>query len=136
VTFVLIFCASLSEGADGPSPVVLCHQSAWQQRMLIRYGDVCLVDATYNVTVYGMPLLAFCVCTNVGYVVVATFLLTDESSASIASAVQQLAKWNPNWKPKYFMSDYSEGQITALESVFPGVYSSPLMAAALQLSTT
>ena len=65
-----------------------------------------------------MPLLQL---TNIGYVVVASFLLTDEASASLESAVCQLSEWNPDWKPKYWMLDFHEGQIASLESVFPGV---------------
>ena len=27
---------------------------------------------------------------------------------------------NPGWKPLYFMTDYSDEQITSIETVFPG----------------
>jgi len=58
--------------------------------------------------------------TNVGYTVVASFLLTDEQSSSIEMGLRTIAEWCPLWKPKFFMSDYSEAQIAAIESVFPG----------------
>lgn len=29
--------------------------------------------------------------------------------------LQQLHTWNPDWKPKFFMTDYSEAELLALE---------------------
>ena len=52
--------------------------------------------------------------------VVATFITETEDSASIQEALQMLKKWNPEWKPRFFMSDYADEEITALETVFPG----------------
>ena len=64
--------------AVGMAPVFI-HQSLWQRDMLCRYGSsVCLIDATYSTTVYGMPLFMLCVLTNCGYVVVGTFLSPDD----------------------------------------------------------
>jgi len=57
------------------------------------YGsDICLIDATYKTTVYDMPLFFLCVLTNVGYVNVASFLLSDERQQSIESGLRQIAK--------------------------------------------
>jgi len=102
---------------------IFIHQSEWQQRMLTRYGsEVCLLDATYNTTCYGLPLFVLSVPTNSGYVMAAVFLLADEQACSIVKALQIISERCPGWKPKYIMSDYSEAQISAIESVFPGVY--------------
>ena len=30
-----------------------------------------------------------------------------------------LRDWNPEWNPQYFMSDYSETELSAIEAVFP-----------------
>ena len=30
-----------------------------------------------------------------------------------------LRDWNPEWNPQYFMSDYSEAELSAIEAVFP-----------------
>jgi len=51
---------------------------------------------------------------------VATFLLSDEKQTSIVDVLQQISQWNADWKPKWFITDYHEWQINALESVFPG----------------
>ena len=43
------------------------------------YGSqLCVIDLTYNTTVYDLPMFVVCVLTNVGYVSVASFLLSDE----------------------------------------------------------
>ena len=103
-------------------PPVMCHQSKWQQQILSRYGnDACLIDATYNTTVYEMPLYMLCCLTNSGYVVVGSFLVTDETSESIEAGLRIIADWNPDWKPRTFMSDFSEAQISAVERVFQGI---------------
>jgi len=88
------------------------------------YGcDMCLIDATYRTTLYELLLVCLCVATNVAYCNVATMLLVDEKSDTIAATLRTVASWNPGWKPKYFMSDFHEGQISAVEATFPGVMS-------------
>jgi len=57
--------------------------------------NMILVDSTYNTTVYSLLLLVVCVMTNVGYVSVASFLLSDERQESVASALKPLCEWNP-----------------------------------------
>jgi len=88
--------------------------------MLMYGNEICLIDATYRTTSYDLPLFCLCVATNVGYVNVASILLVDEKTETIASGLQKLASWNPAWKPKYFMSDFHEAQILAIEMTFPG----------------
>ena len=110
------------DDSEGWSAPVFVHQSQWQLDMLQRYGcSVCVIDATYNTTVYGMPLFMLCVLTNSGYVVVGTFLTTDEQATTIAAGLRLFSDRCPLWRPKYFMSDFSEAQISAAETVFPGM---------------
>lgn len=75
-----------------------------------------LMDATYKTTKYDVPLFFLTVRTNVGYTVVAEFILQTETGVCIQEALCILKKWNPAWNPKYFMCDYSEAGI---ETVFP-----------------
>ena len=97
------------------------HQEPWQQRLLMRYGkDMVFMDATYKTTKYALPLFFLCVHTNVGYKVTAEFICQYEDSSSIAEALSVIQSWNPTWKPKYFMTDYSTCEIDALEARFPG----------------
>lgn len=113
----------LVAGRDDDSSVstpVFIHQSQWQVNMLQRYGNyACVIDATYNTTAYGLALFMLCVLTNSGYVVVGTFLSVDKQASSIAAGLRMFADRCPEWQPKYFMSDFSEAQISAAESVFP-----------------
>lgn len=57
---------------------------------------------------------------NVGYTVVAEFVIQDEMAVKIEEAIQILKQWNPEWNPKFFMSDYSEAELLAIEKCFPG----------------
>ena len=78
-----------------------------------------LMDATYKTTKYELALFFVCVRTNVGYSVAGEFIVQSENTENIKEAIEVLKKWNPNWKPKYFMTDYSEAELTAIETVFP-----------------
>jgi hypothetical protein len=119
---IVFYCGCrCSDAPDEQCATVFIHQSVWQQRMLCRYGNyITLIDATYKTNVYDMPLFMLSVPTNAGYVVVASFLLVDEQATSITEALRTLSKWNPDWRPQFVMSDFSEAQIAAFESVFPG----------------
>lgn len=98
------------------------HQTQWQKDLLQRYGNnMSLIDATYKTTRYDLALFFICVRTNVGYSVVAEFITQAETAEHIGEALQQLRTWNPEWKPKFFMTDYSEAELLALEQSFPGV---------------
>ena len=107
---------------DNSSHVLFLHQTVTQQHLLVRYGnDMVLIDATYKTTAYDLPLFFVSVCTNSGYVVVATFITVDERSESIAEALTMLSTWNQSWQPECFMTDYSDSQLKAISSVFPGL---------------
>lgn len=106
---------------DSDGPVIFAHQSKWQQHIMQLYGrDMILVDSTYNTTVYSLPLFVVCVMTNVGYVSVASFLLSDEREESVATALKLLCEWNPQWHPTHVMTDFHDGQINGVRSIFPG----------------
>lgn len=50
---------------------------------------------------------------------VAEFIVQSESAVGVEEALHVLRTWNPNWKPSFFMTDYSEAEIAALEALFP-----------------
>ena len=79
-----------------------------------------MIDATYKTTKYDLPLLYVCVKTNHGYCVVAEFISQNECVTTIQEALEVLKTWNPQWQPEFFISDYSEGEIAAIETSFPG----------------
>ena len=102
--------------------LLLVHQENWQQQILEKYGNIiAMIDATYKTTRYDLALFFVCVRTNVGYMVIAEFIVQAETSELISEALNVLKSWNPGWHPKYFMSDYSEAEHDALEKSFPGV---------------
>ncbi|KAK3745279.1 hypothetical protein QZH41_003744 [Actinostola sp. cb2023] len=96
------------------------HQEKWQRDLLKRYGNhVCLLDATYKTTMYALPLFFVCVKTNVDYQVVAEFIIENETGDSISEALRIIYSWNNDfWAPRFFMTDYSEAEINAIEDVF------------------
>ena len=110
-----------NDASDANSDVIFFHQSQWQRHLLASYGcHVCLIDCTYNTTVYDLPLLTVAVKTNCGFFIVATALLTAESTACITKAIERIRDANPEWHPSAFVSDFSEAQIGAVKKVFPG----------------
>lgn len=101
--------------------MLVVHQTDQQRRLLLKYGqELCLLDATHKCTKYSLPLFFLVVRTNTVYQVVASFILSSESEESIIAALKVIHEWNPQWKPKWFMTDHCLAEITALENVFPG----------------
>lgn len=102
--------------------LLFVHQSKWQRRLLLRYGnDMCLLDATYKTTRYALPLFFLVVPTNVDYQVVGSFVIQNETSQCIKEALHIIQKQTVGWNAKYFMTDNCEQEITAIEEVFPGM---------------
>ena len=101
---------------------LLVLQDDWQKKLLQRYGNtICLIDAAYKTTQYDLPLYFICVKTNVGYTIVAEFIIQSEEHEQIQEALEILKTWNPEWCPLYFMCDYSEAELLALEGAFTGI---------------
>ena len=79
--------------------LLLVHQTAWQSRLLSRYGqELAFLDATYKTTKYSLPLFFIVVKTNVDYIIVVSVIGQDETTASITEALSILCQWNPQWK--------------------------------------
>lgn len=100
--------------------LLFCHQTKWQQQLLLRYGRICLLDATYKTTKYSLPLFFLAVKTNVGYSVTGTFVIQTESTSLIEEALNVFKKWLPDWQPEFWMTDFSEMEIGAIENTFQG----------------
>ena len=100
--------------------LIWIHQEEWQQKILVKYGNtMTLVDATYKTTKYDLPLFFVTVRTNVGYKVAAYFIVQSESTEQILEALNILKQWNPDWKPAFFLCDYSEAEISSIQQTFP-----------------
>ena len=101
--------------------LLFCHQMGWQKKLLKRYGqDICFLDATYKRSKYALPLFFLCVKISVGYQVVATVLLQNESQSDIEEALTILQQRNPEWKPSHFMTDKCDAEVKAIENSFKG----------------
>eukprot|EP00794_Sanderia_malayensis_P002332 gene2332-2685_t len=101
--------------------LLFVYKSTWQQRLLSRYGnDLVLLDATYQTTRYVIPLFFMVVKTNIDYQIAATFVCESESTESIEEALNILKQWNPEFRPKNFMTDYFNEEMAATENVFKG----------------
>ena len=77
------------------------------------------MDATYKTAKYSMPLFFVCVKTNVCFSVVAEFIIQSETSEDIYEALSVVKTWNPNWNPKFYLLDYSDPEIAAVNKLFP-----------------
>ena len=96
--------------------LLLVHQTKWQSDLLSKYGgEICLLDATYKTSCYALPLFFLWVKTNVDYCAVASFVVQTENSNAIWQALQVIRDWNPSWNPKFFMVDFCEAEIHAIE---------------------
>ena len=116
------WCEVLGSHEQCSQNFLYVHQTQWQKNLLERYGNnISLIDATYITTRYDLALFFICVKTNVGYSVVGEFITQAETAEHISEALQQLRRWNPKWSPRFFMTDYSEAELLALEQTFPGV---------------
>lgn len=97
---------------------------------LFRYGNsLCMLDATYRTTKYSLPLFLLAVKTNVGFSVVAEFVVQNETREAIKLGLDQVRQWmeeDPerpegwHWQPSFFMTDFCEREIEAIEETFPG----------------
>ena len=87
-----------------------------------KYGkDFVLLDATYKTCRYALPLFFLVVRTNINYQVVGIFITQEETSDAIKEALLKLREMTPDVTPRYGMVDFSEPEIKALESTFPGM---------------
>ena len=50
---------------------------------------------------------------------IAEFLCQNEDQEYIAEALNIIKRWNPTWKLKYFVVNYSVTEINVVESEFP-----------------
>ena len=107
----------------GEEALLFVHQTKWQRRLLLRYGnELTLLDATYKTTKYALPLFFLVVKTNVDYQVVASFVTQSETTEAVKEALQVMKEWTPDWSPKSFMVDNADQEINAIEQLFPGIF--------------
>lgn len=99
--------------------LLFAHQTTWQRHLMNRYGHEITLDATHKTMRYDL-LLFFLAKTNVNYAVLGSFMIQRESTASIQGTVGIFHDWNDSWKPSYFMTDFCQEEINAIENTFLG----------------
>ena len=113
---------------SGSDDFLLVLQTRDQKRLMEMYGqEICLLDATYKTSRYSLPLFFVVVPTNTSYQVIASFLISKETTASISEALGVLLKWNPSWSPKFWMTDFDAAEMGAIEHIFPGKFTGILL---------
>ena len=88
---------------------------------LCRYPNLVLMDATYKTCKLALPLFFLVVRTNVGYSVVAEFIIQHEDTTSITEALKILCKrWDEcDIEVGNFMIDCQQSEENAIRAVFP-----------------
>ena len=74
---------------------------------------------THKTTLYDFVLFFITVKSNAGYIVVAEFIIQTEINELIEEVLSVSKSPNLIWSPTYLISDYSDAEILAIESVFP-----------------
>ncbi len=94
------------------------YQTKQQARLLARYGEIVLFDEMYKTMRYSLPLFFICVRTNVNYQVVGGFIVQSKTKNKILAGIEVIKSWNTTWQPRFFMTDFDEKEIDALEESF------------------
>lgn len=91
-----------------------------RSRMLVRFGQIVGMDATYKTVMWGLPFFILCVVNAQGQAYPAAyFWLSSETKEGIAEVLVCLKSMVPEWAPQIFMVDKSSAEIGAIEMVFP-----------------
>ena len=79
------------------------------------------MDATYKMCKLALPLFFLAICMNVGYSVVAEFIIQHEDTTSITEALTILCKrWDEcDIEVGNFMIDCQQSEENAIHAVFP-----------------
>ena len=93
----------------------------------LRYGNnLCLLDATYRTTKYALPLFFVAVKTNLGYSEVGESVVQYETAEAIQTGLETIKTWmkedNKVWNPSYFMTNFSEREMKAIEETLTGKF--------------
>ena len=88
---------------------------------LCRYRNLVLMDATYKMCKLSLPLFFLVVQTNVGYAVIAKFIVQHEDTTSITEALLILRKcWDKEGiNIRNFMIDFQQSEENVICAVFP-----------------
>jgi len=106
---------------DHETTFLLVMQTAHQQRLMHKFANfITLMDGIYRTTKYGFPCFFLIVKTSLSVGrVIGTIILQYESEDLLTEGLKILKKWNPNWAPKFSMTDKSSVELQAIGNVHP-----------------
>lgn len=83
------------------------YQSKWKMHLMQRYGnEIVLLDVTSKTTRYSLLLFFMASKTNLDRQIVASFVVENETQEAITEALEILKSWNPEFAPKFGITDY------------------------------
>ena len=95
------------------------HQEEWQKEFLTTFGNtITLTNATYKTTKYSIPLFFLCVKIKVNNTVVTEYVIQLENTNHIFEALSIIKSRTPNRDQKYFITDYSDAEMSAVSMLF------------------
>jgi len=81
----------VGDGPEGTLPMLLVHQTPFQQQMMAKYGGTIVgMDATYKTNIWGLPLILVVVVDNHGHgFPVASAFVQREEQGQLAEVLNQ-----------------------------------------------
>ena len=99
---------------------MILTMSESQKRMLALFGKVVGIDATYRVTMWGLPFFVVVVVNAQGHAFPAAFFwISEETNEAIAEVLLYMRRMVPSWEPTLIIVDKSDAEIVAIQRVFP-----------------
>lgn len=111
---IMLMTVPISAKIGCPNYFPLSTPTEKQRKLLERHGDMVLLDGTYRTTKYALALFLMVVRTNVSYIPFVQFICVNETAEAISEALDKIKVWNP----RYFMLDYPEQELQALQKCF------------------
>lgn len=79
---------------------------------------MCLLDATYKMTKYALPMYFLAVKANYSFSVVGECIVENETMKAIQKGLETIKEWmkdaEVSWK-RFFMTDFYDREIAAIE---------------------
>ena len=108
--------------ASGNGKIMFFYQAKEMKNICESYSNhMILLDTTYKITKYTLPMLFIVVQTNVHFQLCCGKYLQEESTKMISKALKISKEWNSMISPKYTFVDFYKHEIISLGIVFERV---------------
>ena len=93
-----------------------------QQRMLVRYGGIACLDATYKINKWGYAFFMLAVVDEHRHAFpCAYFIVQHERAECVAEALAYIKRLVPEWNPTAIITDKDDAELNACKAIFPNV---------------